>query len=201
MGLFRKKKNLEKDTIFQKFVELYQIPNELRKPTREMLDFYEDKLPKELLEFWVEYGFGNYGNGLIKIVEPSDYMDSFYTWMGGEDHSKLPILVTAFGDIFYYRKLSNTEEDICLLNIHYRNIQVCEYSLVDFFKNYIVNAELSKELLKQDLFRESQKKAGTLTEDEIYFFKPALVLGGAENVEFIDKGDGSVHQSILFQMG
>jgi len=204
MGLFSKNKKDEpprEEGVFNKFLEAYKPPNDLRKPTKEMLDFYADKLPQELLDFWVDYGFGNYANGLIKVIEPSDYMDSFYTWTGEEDHSKLPILVTAFGDVFYYRKLSDSEEDVCLLNIHYRKIEVCEYSLLDFFQNYIVNEALSQDLLKKQLFSQAMKNLGQLSEDEIYFFSPALILGGAEDIKYIDKGDGNVHQLILHQLG
>jgi len=188
-------------TIFDKFTDTYTPSSGLVKPTEEMLKWYTDKLPAELLDFWVAYGFGNYADGLIKVVEPSDYMDSFYTWLGKEDFSRLPILVTGFGDIFYYRKISETEEDISLLNIHYRNISVCEYSLKDFFQKYILNEEISTHLLKKPLFNEANSKLGRLTNDEIYFFSPALVLGGGEDAKYIDKGTGSVHQMVLFELG
>jgi hypothetical protein len=188
-------------TTFSKFVNTYKPSTDLTKPTQEMLEWYADKLPKELLRFWTEHGFGNYGDGLIKVVEPSEYMDSFYTWIGKEDDSKLPILVTAFGDIFYYRKLSDTEGDVSLLDIHYRNIEVCDYTLENFFEKYMVDPELSKELLKKSLFDQAVKKLGRLTYPDIYFFKPALVLGGAENTDYLDKGNASVHQLILHQLG
>lgn len=186
---------------FDKFLKIHKPSANLTKPTQEILDWYKDKLPVELLEFWKEYGFGNYGNGIIKVVEPSQYMDSFYEWIGKEDFTKLPILVTGFGDIFYYRNLTENEEDICLLDIHNRNISVCDYSLESFFKNYITNPEIAKELLKPQLFDVANKDLGSLTSDEIYFFNPALIMGGSHEAEHLDKGIGSVHQSLLFQLG
>jgi hypothetical protein len=42
---------------------------------------------------------------------------------------------------------------------------------------------------------------GNLKPNDIYFFVPALISGGKESVESIDKGDANVHQSILFQLG
>lgn len=188
-------------SIFKEFINMYRPSGNLVKPTKEMLDWYAGKLPAELLDFWSEYGFGNYADGLIKVVEPSDYMDSFYTWIGKEDYSRLPILVTGFGDIFYYRKISATESDISLLDIHHRDISVCEYSLKDFFEKYIVNKDLSNELLKKPLFMNAVDKLGKLKNNEIFFFVPALVLGGAEDVKYIDKGTGSVHQRVLFELG
>ncbi|WP_286674652.1 GAD-like domain-containing protein, partial [Clostridium sp. ZBS3] len=64
-------------------------------------------LPTELLNFWKEYGFGNYGDGIIKVINPLEYMENFYEWLGKEDFSKIPIILTAFGDAFYYRKLQD----------------------------------------------------------------------------------------------
>jgi hypothetical protein len=187
--------------MFEKFLSMYPPGASLTYPTQEMLDWYKDKLPQALLDFWISYGFGDYGEGMIKVVEPSTYMNSLYTWLGKEDHSKLPILVTAFGDIFYYRKLTDTDEDVCLLDIHYRNIEVCEYSLDAFFDSYIVDPDLSDELLKKPLFEAAVKQLGPLSHPDIYFFKPALIIGGAQHPENLDKGSASVHQHLLFQMG
>lgn len=128
-------------------------------------------------------------------------MESLYEWLGKEDFSKLPILVTGFGDIFYYRKLSEVDEDICLLNIHYRNIIVCSYSLDDFLKSYIVDEVNYSKILRKELFDQVYAVKGNLKPNDIYFFVPSLILGGKESVELIDKGNANVHQSLLFQLG
>lgn len=206
MGLFDRFKKPKKEItgsldIFEKFLKRFEPSEDLVKPTTEMLDWYRDKLPEDLLYFWTQYGFGNYGNGLIKVVEPSDYMDSFYTWLGKEDFSKLPILVTAFGDVFYYRKLADNNEDVSFLDIHYRQINVCDYSLGGFFEDYIVEGSIIDEVLRKSLFEESVKKSGPLKSEEIFYFEPALIAGGAEELKYIGKGTGSVHQLVLFQMG
>lgn len=207
MGLFDKfkKKDMDKNcasnNIFLEFIRLLKPSDELIKPTEEELKQFENILPSELLNFWKEYGFGNYGNGIIKVVNPLDYMESLYEWLGKEDFSKLPILVTGFGDIFYYRKLSEVDEDICLLNIHYGKIEVCSYSLGDFLKSYIVSVDNYSEILKKELFDQAYATKGNLKSNEIYYFVPALILGGKESIEFIDKGDANVHQSLLFQLG
>jgi len=187
--------------IFSKFLKKFPPSDNLVKPTEEMLEWYADKLPEKLLCFWKEYGFGNYANGLIKVIEPSDYIDNFYTWIGGENFNKLPILLTAFGDLFYYRKLSETENDISLLNIHYRKIDVCTYNFDDFFDNYIIDDEISEDLLKEKLFAEAVELKGNINFDEIFFFVPALIFGGSETIKYLDKGSANIHQQILFQMG
>jgi len=203
MGLFDKFKKPKKEAtgsieIFEAFLKRFEPAENLVKPTTDMLDWYKDKLPDDLLYFWTQYGFGNYGNGLIKLVEPSDYMDSFYTWLGKEDFSKLPVLVTAFGDIFYYRKLADENEDVSLLDIHYREINVCDYSLSSFFENYIIDEQIIDEVLRKPLFEKSIEKLGPLSSEEIFYFQPALIVGGTEELKYISKGTGSVHQQLLF---
>ena len=98
--------------MFKCFLENYAPGAELTKPDETLMNFGRQMLPPEILYLWENYGFGDYGNGLLKVVDPRDYMGSLYTWLGGQDFNKIPLFVTAFGDIFYYRRLDETENDI-----------------------------------------------------------------------------------------
>ena len=67
--------------VFDLFLSKYPPGNDLRKPTAEMLEQFQGKLPTELLDFWQKYGFGNYGGGLLKIIDPTNYMTlSHFGW-------------------------------------------------------------------------------------------------------------------------
>lgn len=204
MGLFWKNKkkdiNVGDNSSFTEFIKTFKPDDNLTKPTKEELEQFSKVLPLELLNFWKEYGFGDYGNGIIKVINPLDYMANFYDWLGLEDFSKIPILMTGFGDIFYYRKLQDDAEDVCILDIHYRKCIVCSYSLHDFFNSYIVDKEICADLLKKDLFEQAYKTKGKLQTNQIYFFVPALILGGGESIEYIGKGDANVHQDLLLQL-
>ncbi|NFF82464.1 DUF1851 domain-containing protein [Clostridium botulinum] len=207
MGVFDKfkkrkiNKEYDENVIFSHFINTFKPSNNLLKPTEEELKQFKNSLPTELLNFWKEYGFGNYGDGIIKVINPLEYMENFYEWLGKEDFSKIPIILTAFGDVFYYRKLQDDVEDICLLSIHYRNSIVCSYSLQEFFKSYIVNEQIYNEVLRRKLFQQAYAVKGSLELNQIYFFTPALILGGKELIESIDRGDANIHQSILLQLG
>lgn len=185
----------------EEFVKIYRPSDNLVKPDNELLSFANQILPKEIVELWVNYGFGEYGDGLIKVVDPRDYMNSLYTWLGGTDFNKIPILVTAFGDVFYYRKLNETENDICLLDIHYRNIIVCTWNYKEFFNGYLFDEKIKQKVLRKLFYDKAVKTLGKLGYDEIYFFKPALCLGGAEDIKYLAKGNGRVHQIVLFKLG
>ena len=154
-------------------------------------------LPKEIIDLWEGHGFGEYGDGLIKVVDPREYMNSLYSWLGRKDLSRIPIIVTAFGDIFYYRKLANNENDVSMLNIHYRKIEACGSSYQDFFERYLPDKGVIKKVLRADLYQKAVKKLGKLDYQDIFFFVPALVLGGSEDIKYIEKGNGAVHQMVL----
>lgn len=187
--------------LFDEFLKKFPPESDLEKPSEEVLDNLSRILPEELIDFWKKYGFGNYGNGIIKVINPLDYMDSLYTWLGKEDFSKIPILITGFGDIFYFRQLSEEVNDVCLLDIHYRQINVCTYSFEEFFEDFITDDEIIEDVLKKDLFMEAFQNKGTLKRSEIFCFVPALILGGSEAVEYIDKAEAGVHQLLLFTLG
>lgn len=186
--------------LFDDFLSKYPPAGTLRKPSAEVVKRFRDILPGELLDFWQAYGFGNYGGGLLKVVDPTDYMDSLHTWLGGKNPTRLPILITAFGNIFYYRKLSETEDDVCMLDIHYRKTITCTYSFQEFFKGFITNHETEVRLLYKELFGQAVKVNGIPEEKEIFYFVPALAYGGSETADRIQKGDAVTHQYLLFEM-
>ncbi len=185
---------------FDLFVSKYPPDQDLRKPSVEMLEQFQGKLPTELLDLWQEYGFGNYGGGLLKIIDPTDYADAVTLWLG-EQKDCLPILMTGFGTLFIYRKLSEAADDICLLDIHYRRSGSFSTSFSNFFKRIIPAENFAEKFLRVDLFQEASIKHGRLTENEIFFFVPALSFGGVESIQYVEKGDAIVHQHLLFEMG
>ena len=189
------------ESLITNFVKAYAPGKELGKPDETLLEFAKQMLPPEIVYLWTEYGFGDYGDGLIKVVDPRDYMDSLYSWLGSQDFHKIPIMVSAFGDIFYYRKLENDENDVSLLDIHYRRIDVCTYSYEEFFEKYISNAEIKEKVLRKNLFDQAVEKLGSLKYNEAFFFVPALVLGGGEDIKYVSKGDAYTHQHLLLELG
>ncbi len=186
--------------VFDLFLNKYPPGKNLRKPTAGMLKQFKGKLPEELLGFWQEYGFGNYGGGLLKIIYPADYADALTLWLGKQENC-YPILMTGFGTIIIYRKLSETADDMCLLDIHYRRTGSFSISFLDFFERILPDESFAEQFLRVDLFQEASAKLGGLAENEIFFFAPALALGGAESIQYIQKGNAVVHQRLLFEMG
>ncbi|ORX76520.1 hypothetical protein BCR32DRAFT_329328 [Anaeromyces robustus] len=182
------------------FVNKFKPGDNLVKPDEKTIELATSVIPQELISLWEKYGFGDYGDGIIKVINPYKYSDILYQWLGREDENKLPIFLTAFGDIFYYRKLSDIEDDVSLLSIHYKSIDVCALSFEDFMEEYIVAEDVEEDVLRKSLFLEAKEKYEKLNENEIFFFVPALALGGNEDIKYVNKGDLRVQQNILFQM-
>ena len=185
---------------FDPLIRKYSPDPCLRKPTSETLDRFRGKVPAELLAFWQEYGFGNYGGGVLKVVDPADYVDTLTLWLG-EQEGCLPILMTGFGTLFIYRRLSETADDMCLLDIHYRRSSSFSVGFSDFFERILPSEKFAEQFLRVELFREASAKHGRLDENEIFFFAPALAFGGHESIQQVEKGNAAIHQHLLFEMG
>ena len=96
---------------FDLFLSKYPPDRDLRKPTSEMLERFQGKVPAELLDFWQEYGFGNYGGGLLKIIDPTDYADTLALWLGEQDVYKRQIYCD-----MYFQSRANTSPKEILFN-------------------------------------------------------------------------------------
>ena len=83
----------------------------------------------------------------------------------------------------------------------YRKIEVCGYSYQEFFERYIIDEDIIKNVLRADLYKQAVKELGKLDYKDIFFFTPALVLGGREELKYIKKGNGAVHHQVLLQIG
>ncbi|AYA99361.1 T6SS immunity protein Tdi1 domain-containing protein [Lachnoanaerobaculum umeaense] len=198
MGLFDSFKKNQK-SVWDKFIEKYKPDKDLTKPSDHIIGACSSAgVNEKILDFIKEYGFGNYGDGIIKLIDPEKYMDSFYRWLGKEDYSRIPFMMTGFGDLFYFRNLGDGEYDISFLDIHYRKIFVVAYTVEEFVE-YLVDSEVEEDILRRNLFDEAKNKLGVLPLNEIYYFAPALVTGGAEEIKCVNKGDAATHQWLLFE--
>lgn len=167
----------------------------------EILKKYGQKVPAALLALWEHYGFGKYNHGILEIVNPDDFNDTLWTWLGKEVATYTPIAINGFGDLFYYRQLGNEEEDVCMITPHYRDITNCCWSLTGFFNHIVCDKEFIDSVLRKELFTAAIKRYGELSGNESFHFVPALAIGGTESLDTLQKGNTQIHLDILFQIG
>ena len=58
--------------LINKFINIYEPRQNLKKPDEKILEFGKQMLSPEIIYLWENYGFGDYGNGIIKVVDPRD---------------------------------------------------------------------------------------------------------------------------------
>lgn len=157
--------------------------------------------PPLLVELWRQHGLGLYGDGLIQLIDPEQFRPVLAEWLGGDKPNYLPFAMSAFGQLYYHRQLTPTDEDVCYLDPHYRDILDCVWDLEEFFEGYLLHADVREHHLREPLFREALALHGPLPPGSMYCFTPAVALGGDEAADGLTVGDAAVHLSLLFQLG
>ncbi|MDP5143334.1 GAD-like domain-containing protein [Rheinheimera baltica] len=186
--------------------------------SKEVLSFYKDKLPARLLEYWQEYGFCGWGDGIFWTVNPADYHDVLQTWLQGTEFERreqngideyFVIGRGAFGRLFVWGKTSgqsikiNPSYGMLLPTDNTDNLRKRgeERSIELYFANKSKDSMDEKDLDKKNLFDRAMAKLGPLEADEMYAFVPALALGGTNKLENLQKVKIIEHLNFLAELG
>ncbi len=186
--------------MLENFKSHYQPDADCSPALEETLKHYENKVPESLIEIWKTSGFGKYNDGLIEFVDPADFENNLWTWLGREVPNYVPFAISGFGELFYYRKLAEDSEDVCLIDIQYRKIETLVWSMEDFLDEFLPNEAERNLWLRETLFKEAIIQNGKTVKHEVFTFTPILAFGGAEEIEYIQKGNAQVYQDLVFQM-
>lgn len=182
-----------------KFSKKYSITSSTILST-EVIKKYKDIAPPALIHLWETQGLPHLNNGIVTFINPDDYIATLDLWLGKHKDNYIPFAVGAFGNLFYYRRLTQDEEDVCVIDPHFRDIDTCEWSFREFFEMYLNDEFASKYVLREKQFTKAFKKNGELAANEMYIFTPALALGGDENGNKTEKGNIQVHLQFLFEI-
>ena len=192
--------NERSKSMIEKFTKVYAPSENCAKASPELLEAYKGRVPEALLNLWKTHGFGKYGNGLLEIVNPKDFEPTLWTWLGREVDTYVPIAISAFGELFYYRKLTDTDEDVCIVDIQYRKIETLAWGLDLFFEDFLLDKEMREEWLREKLFNEAMLKEKQLAPNEVFTFAPVFAMGGKAELKYLKRGNAQVYQDIVFQM-
>ena len=192
----------------QHFIATHKPSQKNTRASANTIASYKGFLPDSLLELWQTTGFGFYGDGLIQVINPDDYKEILWAWLlRDEDMTRLPIALSAFGDIFYYRDLNDednedneTHEDVSFLDPHTPESGCTVWSLNDFFNEWLCDSEVIENFLNKDMLKAATKKHGALEKNQIFTFVPALKLGGRRSAEHTDRCDAGCQLDFLLQL-
>ncbi|MGE8339369.1 GAD-like domain-containing protein [Pseudomonas laurylsulfatiphila] len=193
------------DEIFSIFLETFGGPIDRQEVPVSSIERYRGKLPNQLLEYWAEHGWCGYGDGIFWIVNPQEYDGVVASWLEGTKYEERDayhlIARSAFGDLYLWGEKTGASLKIT---------SVLSRSVFDDFE--ITSEEMDRELqgflLSRnvdsndygDLFQPAKKKLGTLRHDEMYGFVPALMFGGPDTLDHLEKVKAVEHLILLSQI-
>lgn len=200
----------EFDECFEEFLNVFGLPYNTESCPRATVDKFKGKLPNRLLDYWQEYGFCGFKQGLFWIVNPDDYEDTLDEWL---EHTDIPdndiyhvFARNAFGDLFlwgedtgYKYKISTANGWIIEQDGNSRKDN--DFSIELFFGGAQIKYHETNSDSGKPLFNACIKKFGALANDEMFGFVPSLIVGGESVLANIDKVNFFVHLSILAEFG
>lgn len=139
-----------------------------------------------LLEYLEHYGESVFMEGLFSFINPPDYETLLKGFPKLKNQSIMPFAKTAMGNFYLIAEVDNEK---C---IAFYNIQTEEYIYVDDEFNRFLEGYAGSRLYMEDewyghIELPALDKCGPVAIDECLTFVPALVFGGDENIENIQK--------------
>jgi hypothetical protein len=141
---------------------------------------YRDKLPSVLIDEWRISGFAAFGDAFIWLTNPDDFAVVLPEWE--IDANNLVFARTAWGDLFTW-----DGQIVKCLAVHEGRVDALTTDLVMFFEFSLCDEPFLDEVLRHELFRQALPSLGPVARDEMYTFVPALVLGGAEELQHVKR--------------
>ncbi|MGC4067421.1 MAG: DUF1851 domain-containing protein [Polyangiaceae bacterium] len=163
--------------LLQAFHELLGTPEHSVPLTEQQLQILSKLAPEPLMRFWKTYGWCTYLGGLIRTVNPNDYLDVLSDWQ--LEPGSMVFARSAFGDL------------VCLIGDQLRIIFVHTATCLNSILRY--PEFLATQFYPDDidgfffgpLYREAVERFGRPAPDEIFTFEPALALGGQADVKHV----------------
>ena len=151
-----------------------------------------------LLEYLEHYGESVFMDGLFSFINPVDYETLLKGFPILSNKSIMPFAKTAMGNFYLIGELDDVK---C---IAFYNIQTEEYIYVDnklnrFLDGYAGNTYYMEDEWYGHIELPALDKYGPVAIDECLTFVPALVLGGDEDLNNIQKVKLKVNLQILAQ--
>lgn len=152
----------------------------------ETIAVYRGRVPDEVVEIWEQYGYGTFGEGFLRVINPKEYEDQIGDCIGKTqgDGIAIPIMVTGLGDLITWEP--SLRAVVALL---FRENRVIGQGNARTFLTllHLDGAEHLSEALSWDIFPEAVATHGELAFDESFIFVPLLSLGGPAKVENLHK--------------
>lgn len=197
------------DEDFEFFLQNFGPAIDRVNPTEEEIENYKIRLPDQLLDYWKEFGWCGYADGLYWTVNPKDYIPVVEVWLDGSEYAAEDryhvIARSAFGELFLWGEQTGPSLSIVPIhgwyvpsNVHLKKMLEGKASIAlrRFFsmtEKQFINLH---DINEKPLFDRALKKLGPVNRDEMYGFVPATALGGPAKLGNLQKL--SIIEHLLF---
>lgn len=153
-----------------RFVKTHPPSQQVSPAPRELVSAYEGILPASLLDLWSRKGLGFYGDLQLALIDPRLWQSVLDRWIDSTPDTvrRIPIALTPFGTLLYYRKLTETEEDVAYIDPVSKETSDLVWSLDDLFNKFLCERESLETLIPPALVQSARQECGTLFTGEVY---------------------------------
>ncbi|VVN95498.1 hypothetical protein PS712_06085 [Pseudomonas fluorescens] len=193
------------DEFFSNFLDTFGGPVDRREVPTSSIEHYKGKLPNQLLEYWAEHGWCGYGGGIFWIVNPQEYEGVVASWIEGTRFEEVDtyhlIARSAFGDLYLWGEKTGFSLKITsvLSRVVVKNLEIINDDMDRELQAFLLSRNVDSNDYG-DLFIPTKKKLGPLRHDEMYGFVPALMLGGPDTLDHLEKVKAVEHLTLLSQI-
>ena len=137
---------------------------------------------------------GIYNNGLISILDIDVTVGIMKSWEWRFQKYFIPIISTAFGDLFLY---SPRSENCYFFQPQYNTLELITDNLDELLNSALVNSGIKEGVLFESKFNEVFHTVGVLKYAEAYILKQWILLGGNDNIENYSIGNLNVYLDLV----
>ncbi len=164
---------------------------------------FDGSLPPALLEVYLYHGLGKHREGLLELIDPSQYQSAYTDFLGGDAASRVPFMLNAFGEPIAYRRISAREGEVSILHTYGPQLEILAYDVGDFFDRVLGTDDGLRQVVNISLFGELRSRLGRLKPGQSYGFDPALLAdepaGTKADASFFGVVDARDHLDLLLR--
>lgn len=193
------------DQYFEYFMKNFGPACSKRDVPASSIECYRGKLPNQLLQYWEEYGWCGYADGLFWMVNPQEYEPALEAWIGDtpfmEQDAYHIIARSAFGHLLFWGERTGFTLQIFAPGSYAVPQDLASSpDKLDFDVQIFFSIQKRKSYNFADLFAPAVRKLGPLQHNEMYGFFPALALGGSATLDHLQKVKAVEHLVLLAQL-
>ncbi|WP_230461006.1 GAD-like domain-containing protein [Burkholderia ubonensis] len=153
-----------------RFVKMHPPARQVSPAPAELVTAYEGILPASLLELWRRKGLGFYGDLQLALIDPRAWQPVLDRWIVSPPDAvrRIPIALTPFGVLLYYRKLTSTDEDVVYIDPVSKRTGDLAWSVDDFFNKIVCEQDQLEAIISPPLAQSARLECGVLAPGEVY---------------------------------